>query len=71
MARLWLLVWVLIALGVGYFACGLAFTPWHVAAMVLAGLGCFVLVWGLFLGGLMLLAYVSSLLERTGSKMRW
>ncbi|MBV1830063.1 hypothetical protein HNW77_16675 [Komagataeibacter sp. AV436] len=71
MARLWPLAWVLVALGVGHFVCGIALTPWHVAAMVGAGLGCFVLVWGLFLGSLMLLAYVSSLLERTGSKMRW
>ncbi|QHC36139.1 hypothetical protein [Komagataeibacter xylinus] len=71
MARSWPLVWVLVALAVGHFACGVALTPWHVVGMVLAGLGCFVLVWGLFLGGLMLLAYVSSLFERTGSKMRW
>ncbi|WP_130731664.1 hypothetical protein [Komagataeibacter xylinus] len=71
MARLWPLLWVLIALGAGHFVCGITLTPWHMAAMVLAGLGCFALVWGLFLGGLMLLAYVSSLLERTGSKMRW
>ncbi|GBQ68030.1 hypothetical protein AA15237_0295 [Komagataeibacter xylinus NBRC 15237] len=53
---------MLIALGVGHFVCGVALMPWHIAAMVLAGLGCFALVWGLFLG---------SLLERTGSKMRW
>ncbi|RFD20422.1 hypothetical protein DY926_06075 [Komagataeibacter melaceti] len=71
MQGFWPCLWVLAAMAGGHFLLGVSLTPWHVIGLGLAGVAGFLAAWGLFLAGVMLLAFISGLLERTGSKMRW
>ncbi|MCE2574665.1 hypothetical protein [Komagataeibacter sp. FNDCR2] len=71
MRGVWPCIWVLAAVAGGHFLLGVSLAPWHVIGLGLAGIAGFLAAWGVFLGGVMLLAFIGGLLERTGSKMRW